>query len=43
MLTESIDFRGDEVRVSDRSGLGVELDLDYLDYIEGHLHPDWRV
>ena len=40
MLTESIDFRGDEVRVSDRSGLGVELDLDYL---EGHLHPDWRV
>ena len=40
MLTEPLDFRGGEVRVSNRSGLGVEMDLDY---IEGHLHPDWQV
>ena len=39
VLTEDIDFRAGDLYLSDRPGLGVELDLDYL---EANLHPAWR-
>ena len=40
VLSEDIDFHGGEVSVSNKPGLGVELDLDCL---EAHLRPDWQI
>jgi L-alanine-DL-glutamate epimerase-like enolase superfamily enzyme len=37
MLMEPIHFQGNEVRVSGKPGLGVELNLEV---IQAHLHPN---
>ena len=39
MITTPLDIRDGHLHLSDRPGLGVELNLDY---IEAHPDPDWR-
>jgi galactonate dehydratase len=39
LVTSPLDVRGGYLHLSDRPGLGVELNIDY---IEAHPDPDWR-